>query len=573
MTGSHARGQEIYNRAVKLDKTAFLYRGLMHNADGEFPHESPCIKPSVLDDLRKKGANPYLHGCAGCDVKALCESAGLRSQWKHLSDPDTLLILAMPQLFIDPIFRQFLKNRVKLTIDDMILVDDASTEALFLNENVSLERLQRLSRRWKGKPTGDFALKLIEAVSACEGDAMIEQVQSIVNDVLKDSQIRPVVYRQLRKANINGTEVGLDDAISNGHYPIGTDAERARLPEVDKLGWTLLDKLRIFFSSYPDPSTAPMKFYEGQLSFSLPPQLYKTPAALGFMGATLDKDVFQQVFRKGTRYLKGLPEFYDAATTEWDPDAKVFQLRTNRNPRATLLNKETRELSKTGKEYFDYFKQSLETNTGSRHALISYKTVVENRADALADVAMSWFHNSEGLDTRFQGCEVFHILGMPGRTPQDTEWVSRQWQVSEDIVREKLVTSELLQAVGRARLVRNPATVIIWTSHFIPGITDREQTTLFDETDWQKADGDIEKLQAIVAEREAAEQSGDVQEYVEATGQSQRTAYQQTQEARKQTKAERDSEIRRRANTGETQQQIADALGINKSTVSRLLNL
>ena len=43
------------------------------------------------------------------------------------------------------------------------------------------------------------------------------------------------------------------------------------------------------------------------------------------------------------------------------------------------------------------------------------------------------------------------------------------------------VIGEFIQAIGRARLVRKARTVIILTSHFITGITDRTETQLFDE--------------------------------------------------------------------------------------------
>ena len=49
-------------------------------------------------------------------------------------------------------------------------------------------------------------------------------------------------------------------------------------------------------------------------------------------------------------------------------------------------------------------------------------------------------------------------------------------------------------------------------------------------------------------------------------------AYYRTETARKQSKAERNAEIKRRAVAGENQQESADALGINKATVSRVLN-
>lgn len=582
LTGSHALGKEIYLRARDVGKPAFLYRGLLHNPDGAFPHEKPCIQPEKLDDLRRRGANPYRHVCGGgtdengeaipvrCPAYAACEADGFRSQWKFMRDePDRILVLAIRQLFIDPVYKTFITRVLPLTEDDIVIVDDASNEGLFLEASITLQRLQRLSRRWKGKATGDFALALIEAVSAHEGDDLIRAVKDVFNRFYDKKDHREQIYRQLRKVFLNEKELSLDDAIAAGHYRIGTEQERKKIPVVEKRGWTLLDKLRIFFKHYPNPETAPMRYYDGTLTFALPPQLYKTPAALGFMGATLDKQVFQKTFSKGTRYIKGTPEFYDSLSTAWHPEAKVFQLRTNRNPRATLLD-ENGCLSRTGEFYYACFTKSRDANA-AKHALISYKSVIAEKESELEGVATSWYHNTEGLDTVFQDCEIFHIIGMPGRKPTDVDWVSRVWQVTPEEVGHKLVVSELLQAVGRARLVRKPSKVVLWTSQFIEGVTDR--AILFDETDWQVAGGDLEKLQGIVSEREKAESSGDTQAYAEATGQSERTARRHTTEQRRQHKSERDADIHRRyTELEQTQQEIADALGIGLATVNRVLN-
>lgn len=51
------------------------------------------------------------------------------------------------------------------------------------------------------------------------------------------------------------------------------------------------------------------------LHFTLPPRLYQTDAAIVFMGATLNLDMFRSVFAKGTGYFKE-PQIFDAASTE-----------------------------------------------------------------------------------------------------------------------------------------------------------------------------------------------------------------------------------------------------------------
>ena len=75
-------------------------------------------------------------------------------------------------------------------------------------------------------------------------------------------------------------------------------------------------------------------------------------------------------------------------------------------------------------------------------------------------------------------------------------------------VNDALVTGELLQAIGRARLNLYPNRVFLWSSLFIDGVSNRNETTLFDELDWETADAEISQLKEIVAVRENGDAKG-----------------------------------------------------------------
>ena len=94
---------------------------------------------------------------------------------------------------------------------------------------------------------------------------------------------------------------------------------------------------------------------------------------------------------------------------------------------------------------------------------------------------------------------------------------------------------------------------------------------LFTKADFDNANT-LSEIEAVVSARETAEQSGDVHAYAAAADVSDRTARRKTAPKRKQNKAARDAEIRRRYADGETQQQIAEALGVSVRTVIRVLN-
>ena len=80
------------------------------------------------------------------------------------------------------------------------------------------------------------------------------------------------------------------------------------------------------------------------------------------------------------------------------------------------------------------------------------------------------------------------------------------------------VKSELIQATGRAGLVKNPSIVILWSSHDLPSVSHRDQTIHWDHVDWAAADNNLDTLREVIAQREAQETaeaeaiaSGDIQ--------------------------------------------------------------
>ena len=376
---------------------------------------------------------------------------------------------------------------------------------------------------------------------------------------------------------------------------IGSVEHIKTLPRLETEDWNLLIQLELFFERYPRDADMPMKYENDTLTFLFPPLPMKTRARMGFMSATLQETLFRRAFQTRQEKREDV-SFHDSGLTEWHPEARVYQLRTNRNPRATVYHsKEGTDdslLSASGVGFWELVKADL---ANPKRGLISYKAVLAEKQTELEGIPTANFGGLVGLDTHFKDVEVLHILFSPEIPPAAVEFKAKalfgddglqplsferdaNGQYTDARVQQCYdagVISELDQAIGRGRLVSKPVTVVIWCSHYLPGITDREQTLLFDELDWHEADGENEKLAAVVATREAAEQNGDVQAYAEATGQSERTARRQTEQSRKQSKADRNAEIHRRyaGGAGETQQEIADALRIGLATVNRVLKM
>lgn len=591
----------------------FRYRGILSNPDGQFPDDNPCIHAVRYDAIASRGWNAYELLCEPCEVRDVCEERGYRSQAEKAKQAQ-VTVMPFPQVFLNPAFRTVAKDYVPTYHDDLILHDEFDPTD-FIQMDVPKSRRVQLRDDWAGYDPSMFAKEMLRIL---EVEADLSQLRSLVTE-LTDAE-RESILEGFTKIMWNGQILSREDAHRCDEFRIEAQSldTIGNLPRLETDDWNLIVQLELFFQRYPRDADMPMKYENDTLTFYLPPMPMKTRARMGFMSATLDETAFRRAM--DSRQIKrGDVTFHDTGLTEWHPEAKVYQLRTNRNPRATVFAPKTQQasagegerrvgaggwnaseterqtmpagseglLSPTGEYYWGLVAEDLKK---PKRGLITYKALLEAKASELEGLPTANFGGLVGLDTHFKDVEVLHILFSPELPPSavefkakmlygnDTEPLCYDRDENGHYIDARLqacyddgVIAELQQAIGRGRLVSRPVIIVVWCSHHLPGITDRAQCLLFDETDWQQAEGDIEKLQGVVAEREKAETTGDTHAYAEATGVSERTAYRQTAEFKKQNKAERNTDIKRRHAKGETQQAIANALEINKATVNRVL--
>ena len=351
-----------------------------------------------------------------------------------------------------------------------------------------------------------------------------------------------------------------------------------------------------------------MQWKDSTLTFYLPPLPLYTEAKVLAMSATLNKHFFEKVFEH-RQAKRGDVGFIDADDTEWHPEAKVFQLRTNRNPRGTLLTAEKNKkgkwhytgLTPTGQQAYNQTLAYAKAHPDKQHAVISYKWLIETHASELQDhgIITGHFGNLVGLDQHFLRDTdtgiVLHIIGAPEVPPHETqhrsellfgnratppdftrdETTGKYQDPDVHAVYEAGVKSELMQAIGRAGLVKNPSLVILRTSHELPSVSHREQTLHFDETD---ETGTLDELLTNIKARESREQaeakavaSGDVDAYVEATGQSKSTAKRKTKATRDQQKADRNAQVISLFQDGLNASEIHRETSISRATINRIL--
>ena len=583
---------EIVSRATDKEMFAWGYRGI--NETEEADGYMPCIQPERFDLFRQKGFNPYKWICEVCPAQTECQARG------YLSQPDRagrsqILALPFPTAYLDGRLRNWAK--MYLPREGLILHDDLPLASMFIEYQLSADRLRRILTDWKGTPAAEWAEILLSCFISRDWERM-----KLASQMLSDTEYNTVVQAfTMCRLPHTGAIVDADQLIKSQLVDYSTTDAIAKLPQIDAEKFDTPTILELFWERYPRLVDAPFAYDAATetFTFSFLPKPYQSKKVrVGFASATLDKDLITRIFPD--------IEFYDANTTEWVKGAEFYQLRTNRNPRGTVLNAvekyttsgekmwEWDGLNETGADYYDKALGFIKAHPNEKHAVLSYKAVIDDKQTELDahGVKTAWFGNLAGLDEAFKGVKNFHILFCPYVKPSDVDSLCKQLFGNDETplmrdgdgnlernadgtyadtraqqVNDALVIGELLQAIGRARLNLYPNRVFLWTSFFVDAATNRTEATLYDEIDWDTAGNNLENLRGIVKTRE----DGDAKAYAESTGQSERTARRHTQNARKQHKSERDAEIFRRYADGESKKGIATALGIGQATVSRVL--
>ena len=605
--------KEVTLRLDTAEVNVFRWRGLHAEPDGEFPHEKPCRFPDQYKAYAESGRNAYKMLCEPfCPYLTQCEQDGYRSQ-EAKAKAAQVTVAAHKDLLFNPLFRNTAGRLLPTTNDDMIIIDEFDVFESFIEVEIAQTRLEYLRDTWHDHPLGDFAKDLLNAIVV--QNAPHTGITEILNTL--SGSDREAIIVALTSYRIGDTvydrkaahEIASDVGQSTKHIET--------LPKIETETWNLLIQLELFIDVFRHPTGAPFEWKDNTLTFYLPPLPLYTDAKVICMSATLNQTFFEKVF-EARQEKRGDVGFMDADDTEWNPDAKVYQLRTNRNPRGTLLTAEKdvkgkwhyTGLSTTGQQTYNAILESAKANPHRQHALISFKWVIDTHADELqeANIITGHFGGLVGLDQHFGRDTdtpiVLHILGAPEVPPSEVErrykllYGDRETAPNFDrddntgeyldkdmqTVYEAGVKAELMQANGRAGLVKNPSAVVLWCSHNLPSLSHREQTQHFDESDWEQAEGNLSILPTIIQQREAREareaeaiDTGDVEAVMETKGVQKRRAYELTKETRPQRtareKAERDTSVIALWDNGNglNASEIERETGVPRATINRIL--
>lgn len=598
------------------DSYVYRRRGLMYRwNDGKdvakrFPYEVPCIQAPRCDAYRRKGGDMYKVICSSCQVESECIEQGYRSQPRK-AEGALMVITSHPDMHINPAYSGFAKPYLKDAFGTPRLVvhDDIAIDSLYNICEVSKSQLKRWIQNWKGELLSEFATEIFRACEEEDNPYQIGAYLATLDEAQKAritfqlTHVRIQTYTDEGIPNLQ-EEMTLDNAVKRNYLNATSEVQIEKLPRVYPKAWTLLDQLTTFFDYYARSADAPIAYHNETLQFALPPYLHDEIGRAVFMSATLDDNLFTRAFPKA--HTNNLPP------TEWKDGARVYQLRTNRNPRRTVyrfVDHKPIGLSESGEKTWRLMINEIRNTPKTKHAIVTYKQVLEwkhhgesSDLDTLDNIiATAHFGGLVGLDTDFQGADVLWILFAPEIPHHTIKWIAKllygndteplcyERDENGNYIDERLqhvweyaVISELIQAIGRARLVRSAKKVMVLTSHFIPNVTDRTETRLFDETDLEIS-GSITTLDEVIGKREATEQKAaalthenTITEFQKVYGCSERQARRLWEQAGgKENAADNDAAIQHKVHEmkvrGTPERQIALRLGISYGKVRYIL--
>ena len=330
----------------------------------------------------------------------------------------------------------------------------------------------------------------------------------------------PAVFRSSINANV--LELSYQQAIKMGFFDISPLTDE--IPDIDQFPklhqnphWTPLHQLEKLFDEYPRIEDTPVGYNGEVLTFALPPAPHHALDKLIMMSATAETEIIADKVFPGREV-----EIVESETAKWEAGNQVFQINTGRYPRASVLDPDD-NLKDFGQKAWEAMVAEIKGTPEVKHAVITYKSLIE-KLDLPKNVITAHYGATEGENEKFMDCTVVWILFDPRIPPHEVERraklifgrdripldyaYDKEAGVYKDErvqgIAESYAVGELIQAIGRARLVRRSGVqVVIMTGREIPGISGRAETQFFDLNDWTEA-GNLDNLSATVQNRQDA---------------------------------------------------------------------
>ena len=388
---------------------------------------------------------------------------------------------------------------------------------LFPKCMILINTLQAWEVNWQGRALGNFAKTLHNALEI-KGKRHADAVKGVRAVIQSFEWQAEEIIRQMCQTQDTQTLPDTKESPTVYSDP----------------NWTFWHQLKRFFAHYTRDADAPIRWDGEGLHFWVPPVLHPSIKRLLVVSSTLSEGHLHRAFPdEAIEVLRTQP-------TAWIAGNQVFQIRTGIYPRETLLDYDSSwdviSTSKTGQRFLLGIRAEIQRDPNVKHAIIADSEVIKPLQDiTTVSENVCFLRAFQGMGKRdipfqaFQQAEVLWILGAPERPPglmwrhaqilfgnheiplsYETEKGSNAYTDPRiQSVYEKRATSlltEIFEAVKFNDKIHKK--VVLLTGMWLPNITDRPETLLFDWEDFLVAGG-LDKLAEVIAIRQQFETERD----------------------------------------------------------------
>ena len=529
-----------------------------------------CVLPNKCKLYRDKGGDVVRTICANCFVYEDCRKQGYLSQFDTFHQYK-VQIITMKDLFTNPNHTTFAKKLIG-DIDRVAFVDEAKAHDFYNTTYINKTTISNLAKIWQGKELGEVCDFIIEhwdddtewhsilKVPDLQHQEIMHQLSSVrcfvksskqIND---DEHISRMFYIELHGlfdmetvfntyAFMPKNDEAFDYLLENGQPVLyakdsGVKSELTlSLDQCVKLNIISLDK----WSTVPRVFDAHENWYtdlgrsvehygklirmegstETVILYATPPVIVQKLDKFVAMSATLDQKHFMKVFAGYTT------QFLTRPPTEFNPEARFFQLRTGTTPVGYWI--EDGEFAKHALFKLEILESKMEAEPDNKYGIITSQNIINLRKDVWADmepfIEYTHFGSTEGLNEFFKEIDTVIIIGsfqLPPSTivdrsmlifgdeskelsfKREKDKLNNTHYIDERVqsVQDQAILGELIQDIGRGRLNLFPKRVILLSSYNIPTYSSRAH--LFDMADLEVAHT-FSDLETVITHRESEE--------------------------------------------------------------------
>lgn len=618
---------QAFSVSSEMEKDAWRHHPRRFNRDSEdwdtLPvglgtHQRPCIQPELCNAIASAGHSPQVI-CDRCPVLSECTESGYLSQEQIERNSQQVFYSWDEAFFSDVVYR----DRVKRLCDGakLLVCDEAVPSRLPMERKLSISELAALADRWlfpEQMELYQFLSHLTGELAKAVSPSDFQKAILLVNELTEDT----VIAWDALLGTLPIACVLEGDGIASVEWDIKnkqvdallvfdskTPVEKFRiywkyvsLFKLQELGFfdphniprvypQFFSDLKLFLHSLSRSSTPPCHRNKDDWYYYLPPGLNADRGVV--LSASDTADHISEVYR-GTGIdvttLTGKPP-------KWKAGCQLFQISTGRYTLRQGLLKSGSTLKKQAARMVVLIRLTAET--GKKCLVVAQNDFINSEGlqplREHRNVTLINHHHAEGRND-YQDHDivfVFHFEPAPEviqsqasrifRTASDLSFERGHTEIKKDGVslkRERYRDNRVQQVFDRECEARLMQSVLRLRQH----LNENKIAVLFTAEPVSGLPLAPVPFKLAEAERhlregrnwdtlgEDTEQNTDVQLVMEKEGVSRRTAERRSRPAREQRDAERDASIcHRYTELEQTQQEIADALGIGLATVNRVL--